>query len=181
MEPAAVSKAARPATTLLNTGVTWPDAAPCPPWHQALGDVFSALSAAVGAADKVRPTAAAFQCMSRISAACQITLNPFSPCPQVVELMKRQPAVPETGALVPAAFAGKITLQASWPCRRASRCPVPCSFALPGGLHSLRHPAASALGCAAGRVLPLPGPPQHARAQRAGPGGAPCCLWLYGV
>ncbi|PRW60050.1 ATP-binding cassette sub-family B member 9 [Chlorella sorokiniana] len=48
---------------------------------QALGDVFSALSAAVGAAEKV------------------------------VELMKRPPAVPETGALVPAAFAGKITLQ----------------------------------------------------------------------
>ena len=32
---------------------------------------------------------------------------------QVVELMKRQPAVPETGTLVPAAFSGKITLQAS--------------------------------------------------------------------
>lgn len=28
--------------------------------------------------------------------------------------MRRQPAVPETGALVPAVFAGKITLQASW-------------------------------------------------------------------
>lgn len=48
---------------------------------QALGDVFSALSAAVGAADKV------------------------------VELMKRQPAVAETGALAPAQFQGKITLQ----------------------------------------------------------------------
>ncbi|KAL4458512.1 hypothetical protein ABPG75_013377 [Micractinium tetrahymenae] len=48
---------------------------------QALGDVFSALSAAVGAADKV------------------------------VELMKRQPAVAETGSLVPAQFQGKLTLQ----------------------------------------------------------------------
>ncbi|EFN54348.1 hypothetical protein CHLNCDRAFT_36050 [Chlorella variabilis] len=48
---------------------------------QALGDVFSALSAAVGAADKV------------------------------IELMKRQPAVAETGTLVPAAFAGKLTVQ----------------------------------------------------------------------
>lgn len=51
------------------------------PRAQALGDVFSALSAAVGAADKV------------------------------VELMKRQPAVAETGALAPAQFQGKITLQ----------------------------------------------------------------------
>lgn len=48
---------------------------------QALGDVFSALSAAVGAADKV------------------------------VELMNRQPTVAETGTLVPTTFAGKITLQ----------------------------------------------------------------------
>ncbi|PSC71292.1 ATP-binding cassette sub-family B member 9 [Micractinium conductrix] len=48
---------------------------------QALGDVFSALSAAVGAADKV------------------------------VELMRRQPAVAENGTVMPADFAGKITLQ----------------------------------------------------------------------
>lgn len=43
--------------------------------------MFSALSAAVGAADKV------------------------------IELMQRRPAVPPAGALVPAGFAGKITLQ----------------------------------------------------------------------
>ena len=55
---------------------------------QALGDVFSALSAAVGAADKV------------------------------VELMKRQPAVPDTGTLVPSSFAGKIALQVRWGRRR---------------------------------------------------------------
>lgn len=48
---------------------------------QALGDVFSALSAAVGAADKV------------------------------VELMKRPTEIPEVGTLAPAHFAGKITLQ----------------------------------------------------------------------
>jgi hypothetical protein len=48
---------------------------------QALGDVFSALSAAVGAADKV------------------------------IELMKRQPRVEERGTLAPPQFAGKITLQ----------------------------------------------------------------------
>lgn len=58
---------------------------------QALGDVFSALSAAVGAADKV------------------------------IELMKRQPRVAERGTLAPTQFAGKITLQArlgggAWVC-----------------------------------------------------------------
>ena len=46
-----------------------------------LGDVFSALSAAVGAADKV------------------------------VELMRRPPRIAERGTLAPATFAGKITLQ----------------------------------------------------------------------
>jgi hypothetical protein len=48
---------------------------------QSLGDVFSALSAAVGAADKV------------------------------IELMRRRPAVEESGTLVPTTFAGKVTLQ----------------------------------------------------------------------
>ena len=46
-----------------------------------LGDVFSALSAAVGAADKV------------------------------VELMRRPSRIAERGTLAPATFAGKITLQ----------------------------------------------------------------------
>lgn len=67
-----------------------PSITPLPIHAQALGDVFSALSAAVGAADKV------------------------------IELMKRPPAVAETGTLAPAQFQGKITLQvglgwvASW-------------------------------------------------------------------
>lgn len=48
---------------------------------QALGDVFSALAAAVGAAEKV------------------------------VELMHRQPKVPRAGTLAPAEFSGRIDLQ----------------------------------------------------------------------
>lgn len=43
------------------------------------------------------------------SCAPLLSLRPLGSA-QVVELMKRQPAVPETGTLVPSSFAGKITL-----------------------------------------------------------------------
>ena len=57
---------------------------------QLLGDVFSSLTAAVGAADKV------------------------------VELMQQQPAIPPYGALQPADFAGRLELDSvtfSYPAR----------------------------------------------------------------
>ena len=56
---------------------------------QSLGDVFSSLSAAVGAADKV------------------------------VEMIQRVPQVPPPGSLSPSEFCGRVELQsvgASWSC-----------------------------------------------------------------
>jgi ATP-binding cassette subfamily B (MDR/TAP) protein 9 len=67
---------------------------PGPPAAQALGDVFSSLSAAVGAADKV------------------------------VELMRRRPGVSDDGALVPGSFAGRLELRDvvfHYPARPAQR------------------------------------------------------------
>lgn len=83
---------------VLHKGALWSWAAPtcmhpsrqAAPCLQMLGDVFSSLSAAVGAADKV------------------------------VELMQQRPSIPHHGALQPADFAGTVELDSvafSYPAR----------------------------------------------------------------
>lgn len=71
------------------------------PLVQALGDVFSALAAAVGAADKV------------------------------IELMHRRPRVPHGGTLAPPEFSGTLELEVSWQqaglCCYLSTC-LSCSY-----------------------------------------------------
>ena len=95
-DPEAGRGGGRQQQALVVLGRGWPPrllpTLPCPappthpptPWcpcTQALGDVFSALSAAVGAADKV------------------------------VELMRRQPALPPSGTLEPPSFQGRVELR----------------------------------------------------------------------